>query len=166
MTGDNAIGTTQLQQGSGFTGTALTTNGGTLNFDLSSTGADSLLVSKSASVIGANTINLTALGTSLSVGSTYNLITAASGMTGTFQFGNGASSELVVVGANTYLLTLLNTATQEKLSVAAAASLTSLTWTGQTGGDWRGGFELEHELQATATGRPARCQSATSMACR
>ena len=101
MAGDNTIGMPPTcSKGSGFTGPALSLNGGTLDFDLSSTGADSLQVTKSALVSGANVINLTTIGANLSPGNTYNLITASTGLAGTSTFSNGSASELVLVGGS------------------------------------------------------------------
>ena len=128
---DTGIGTASLLQGSTFAGAALTIGGATLNFDLATTasgGADQLAVTKSASVSGTNTIGITTLGSSLTNGATYNLITASTGLTGTFQFSNGGATETVTAGGTTYGLTLTNTATAEKISVA---DLTNLTWTGR-----------------------------------
>ncbi|MEZ0255746.1 MAG: autotransporter-associated beta strand repeat-containing protein [Chthoniobacter sp.] len=129
---DSAIGTVSLLQGATFGGPALTLNGVTLGFDLGSTGADKLAVTKGASISGTNTIAITALGTSLTDGQTYDLITAASGMLGTFQFDNGSISKSIFVGSNAYTLSLINSATKEQVSVAA---ISSLTWTGQSNGN-------------------------------
>ncbi len=137
---DGAIGTFNLQQGSGFGGvnTALTLGGGTLGFELSSSGADRLAVNVgAASVFGANTVAITPIGSSLNVG-TYPLITAPSGLNqggGNIQFAPSANATYVVVGTNEYQLTLNNSATAETVSVAHAnfASIIQDTFSGANG---------------------------------
>ena len=104
-----------------------------LDFDLGSSGTDTLADTGSATVSGTNTINITGLGSSLSTGHTYNLITAASGLTGTFDFKGGITSEILVVGGTSYLLTLTNSSTAETLTVSAA---TTIYWVGTTSGSW------------------------------
>ena len=128
---DSAIGTFNLQQNTGFVGTGLALAGATVNFDLNSSGADLLANTTAAAVSGNNTVSITTLGSSLTSGQTYNLITAASGLAGTFKFANGFTTKTLVLGGTAYSLTLLNSATAEQVRVAA---LTSLTWTGQTAG--------------------------------
>ena len=122
---DGAIGTANLQQGSSFGGanTALTLSGGTLRFELSSSGADKLAVNVgAASVSGANTIAITALGSSLATG-TYPLITAPGGLNGgTFQFAGGAQTAFVSTGSNSYQLSLNNSATSESVTVAPSTT--------------------------------------------
>ena len=111
---DGAIGSFHLNQQSGFAGPALTLAGATLKFDLSSSGADSLLVNQGAvAVSGTNTINITGLGSSLTPGGTYTLISAAGGLNGTLLFANRLSSEILTVGGTSYDLTLNSSGTAE-----------------------------------------------------
>ena len=101
---DGSAGTFQLQQNTSFGGAALTLNGATLDFDLGSSAADQLAVTKTASVSGTNTINIKPLGSSLTAGAYYNLVTASGGLGGTFHFSNGTASENVTVGGVSYTL--------------------------------------------------------------
>ena len=67
----NNIGTFVLQQRSSFSGTALTIDNAALNFNVSSTGADELLVSgpsATSSVAGTNIVNIAGLGSGLTNG--------------------------------------------------------------------------------------------------
>ena len=129
---DRAFETVNLRHTGSFAGTALSINGATLNFDLNSTGTDSLIATLGASVSGTNTIGITTLGASLTNGGLYTLIgVGTTGMTGTFQFAGGAMSKVVTVGGTAYQLSLIDTSSALELSVAA---ITSLTWTGQNGG--------------------------------
>ncbi len=108
---DGAIGTFSLNQQSGFAGAALTINGATLEFDLSSSAADSLLVNTGAAAVsGTNTISIAGLGSSLTPGGTYTLISAPSGLNGTFLFPNSSTSEALTVGSTPYKLTLNSSA--------------------------------------------------------
>jgi len=132
---DGAIGAFNLQQQSGFgaANTALTLNGAGLNFDISNAGADKLVVNVgSASVSGVNTIALTAIGSSLTVGGNYPLISAPAGGLGgaTFQFAGGTQTTYVVAGGNAYLLTLNNSNTVESVAVTAYPKGTIVTPTG------------------------------------
>ncbi len=137
---DGAVGTFQLQQGSGFGSTALTLGGGTLNFDLNGSvtqyqlpAVDLLAAGGTASVSGTNTINLTLITPGvLNPGGPINLITAASGLTGTFQFSGGGASENLTVGGVPYVLTLNNTPTAETLTIISNGP--TLTWTGLANG--------------------------------
>jgi hypothetical protein len=124
---DGTVGTFNLQQQSGFGSgnTALTLGGATLNFDLSATGADQLAVNVgSAAVSGVNTIGITTLGSSLTAGQSYNLISASSGLNsgGSFQFADGQSNEVVTVGGQTYTLTLNSSPTIEHVVVSSGAA--------------------------------------------
>jgi autotransporter-associated beta strand protein len=111
MASDNAIGTFNLTQQTSFAGTGLTISGATLNFDFSTAGTDLLADSKTAAVSGTNIIGITALGSTLPTAGPYYLITAASGLTGTFHFSNGLTTEPLVVGSTRYDLTLTDTNT-------------------------------------------------------
>ncbi len=119
---DGAIGTVNLQQQSGFGAgnTALTLNGASLSFDFGSVGADSLAVNVGkAAVSGVNNIGLNLLlgTTSLTVGASYPLISAPSGLNsgGSFVLNN----PYVAAGTNIYKLALNNSSTAESLTVSA-----------------------------------------------
>ena len=115
MTGDNAIGIFDLYQQNSFSGPALTLGGGTLSFDLSSSGADSIFVNQGAAALaGTNTISIHGLGPSLIPGS-YTVIYDARGGLSNANF--VLSSNTLQVGATTYLLTLSGNSNQELLTV-------------------------------------------------
>ena len=120
---DGGIGTFSLNQQSGFTGPALTLGGATLEFNLSGSAADSLLVSTGAAAVsGTNTISIAGLGSSLTPGGTYTLISAASGLNGTFLFPNNSTAEALTVGGTPYELTLNSSGTAESVHVYGATS--------------------------------------------
>ena len=127
---DGNIGITNLVQGATFPTAGLTLSTAALNFELSGATADVLNVTKFATLAGTNTINLTPLA-ALTNG-TYNLITAASGMAGTFKFANGQTTSVGTFGANNYLLTLSSSATAASVNVSSPGIL---SWTGQTAGN-------------------------------
>ncbi|QOV91058.1 beta strand repeat-containing protein [Humisphaera borealis] len=140
MVDGTAGGTTNLQQQASFSGTALTLNNATLNFELSGATADKLALTNAnatASVTGTNIINLTPLA-ALTVGSTSNLITTAAGAGGlstggTFQFATGLTTGVAGFGGTNYQVTLNNAANAVSVTVAAAPS--TMTWTGQVLGN-------------------------------
>ena len=118
---DGNVGTFNLRQQASFGAgtTALTLNGATLNFDLSSAGADLLAVNVgSAAVSGTNTIGLAVVGSTLTPG-TYPIITANTGLAGTYQFSNGLTHRTVLAGATGYELSLLVGATAIQVRVEA-----------------------------------------------
>ena len=120
---DGGIGTFSLNQQSGFTGAALTLGGATLKFDLGSGGADSLQVSNGAAAVsGVNTISITGLGSGLTPGGTYAIISASSGLNGTFVFPNNSTSEALTVGGTPYKLTLNSSGTAETVHVYGPTS--------------------------------------------
>ena len=127
---DGNIGITNLVQGATFATAGLTLSTATLNFELSGATADVLNVTKAASLAGTNTINLTPL--AVLTNGTYNLITAASGLGGTFRFANGQTTSVGTFGANNYLLTLSSSATAASVNVSSPGIL---SWTGQTAGN-------------------------------
>lgn len=131
-----AGGTTNLVQEPTFPGDALTVSSASMNFELSSAGADKLAVAGRASLTGANIINIVPLG-ALTAG-TYDLITASSGLDtgGTFVFGSsGTTTQTVVSGTDSYLLTLNNSAGATSVTVGSPVSVPGgITWTGQTNG--------------------------------
>ena len=114
-----SIGTFDLQQETsfGFANTALTINTATLDFGLSAAGWAKMAVTASASVLGTNTINVNAMGATL-VPNTYKLITASGGLTGTFKFANGTTTEDATLSGGIYSLALGNAATAESVTVA------------------------------------------------
>jgi autotransporter-associated beta strand protein/T5SS/PEP-CTERM-associated repeat protein len=129
---DGAKGTFHLQQEADFGAgtTALTLNGATLHFDLGSTGADLLAVGVGRAVVtGTNTIGLHGFGSGLTDGEIYNLITASQGLTGTFQFPSGLTTQIASVGGTPYSLTLLNSDFAQRVQVGSASA--NLSWTGQ-----------------------------------
>jgi len=124
---DGQIGTFAIDP----SGSALTIQGATFGFDLGSTGGDCLEVNGAASVSGTNIVNIAALGTGLT-SSTYNLITASSGLAGTFEFVGGNTSAYVTLGSEVYELQLQSTATAVTVTVSdygAAPAATSLIQT-------------------------------------
>ncbi len=127
----SSVGSFKLQQETGFLGPALTLSGGTLVFALSSAGTGQMDVSSAASTSGTNIIGIQPLGASLTT-STYTLITAKGGLTGTFEFANGTANQALTVGGVAYVLTLGNSATAETVTVAIAAVMTQRP-SGRTG---------------------------------
>ncbi|MDB6151541.1 MAG: autotransporter outer rane beta-barrel protein, partial [Chthoniobacter sp.] len=144
---DGGIGVLNLTgAGTAFMAGSEAGPGATLNFELSSVGADRIAVSNAAAVTGVNTIGITVLGLTLTPSSTYTLISASSGLGGTFQFSNGSQQTSILVGTTTYRLVLGNTGTAETVSIEAGALS---TWAGpgsttnttvwNTGTNWSGG---------------------------
>jgi autotransporter-associated beta strand protein len=129
---DGATGTFNLTQQSGFSDASLSVNSAALNFNLSSTGSDQLADAGSAAVSGTNTINITGLGSSLSSGCTYTLVSATSGLSGNFVFANGTPIQNLTVGGHTYTLALRNTDTAETVTVGSTdywvGTSTANTW--------------------------------------
>ena len=139
--GSSALGTGDLTVDGGaldlggysVTAPSLNINSATLEFGLSSTTVpNTLTVFGTAAVSGANTIDISTPGSSLTPG-TYNLITAGSGLSGTFQFSNGSSSETVTIGSSAYTLTLENSDDAEKLIVSSPVPV-ALYWDPGTSG--------------------------------
>jgi autotransporter-associated beta strand protein len=116
---NGSLETLHLQQQTGSIVAPLHITGATLDFDLSSSGADRITDSGAATISGINTINITAQGSSLSTGSPYTLISAASGLTGSFVFSNGTPLENLTVGGHAYTLALRNTDTTETVTVGS-----------------------------------------------
>jgi autotransporter-associated beta strand protein len=102
----------------------LTISGGTINVAMDSSGnVSNILLNSAAIVSGSNTIDFAAASgvTALTPG-TYTLLADASGgLAGTFLFGNGANSEMYILGSDGYMLMLQNTSTAETLNVGAGA---------------------------------------------
>jgi len=120
---DGFISTCNLQQQASFASAGLTiATGATFKFNLGNSTADKLAVTKAASVAGTVNVTVDTTGaTSLTPG-TYNLITAASGLTaGTWQFTGGGTSQLATISGLPYSLTLVSTATAIQVTVASAA---------------------------------------------
>ena len=124
---DGAVSTFNLQQQTSFGSNALTlTNGATLKFNLGNSGADRLAVTKAASVAGTINVTLdTSLVTSGITSGTYNLVTAASGLTGgTWQFTGGGTTQTITVGGVPWTLTLNATSSAVTLGVTTPRTLT------------------------------------------
>ena len=120
---DGGIGTFYLNQQPGFAGTALSVNGATLKFDLSGRGADRLAVNQgAAAVAGLNTVCITGLGSGLTPGGEYPLISAPAGLIGGFVFPNGDINEALTVGGTPYKLTLIASGTAEAVHVYGPAA--------------------------------------------
>ncbi|MGC9261783.1 MAG: autotransporter-associated beta strand repeat-containing protein, partial [Phycisphaerae bacterium] len=104
----------------------LTISGGTINVAMDASGnVSNIVLNSAATVSGSNTINFAAASgvTALTPG-TYNLLAdAGGGLTGTFLFGNGATSEKYLLGSDSYMLTLANSSTLETLNVGAGAPI-------------------------------------------
>ena len=111
--------------GNAVTVPSLTLGGATLDLGFSSSGAIPLTVSTTApvSMSGTNTIYVTPEDSTVAVG-TYYLISASGGFSGTgsFQFANGSTTETILAGFNSYLLTLADSGTAETLTVAASSA--------------------------------------------
>ncbi len=119
---DGGIGVFNITgAGTGFLVGSEAGGGAMLNFELNSGGADRITISNAAAVTGTNTIGLSILGSSLTPASTYTLISAASGLNGTFQFPNGSQQTALLVGTTSYQLVLANSGTEETVSVMNAA---------------------------------------------
>jgi len=107
-------------------------SGGTLNFDLGSSGADEISSTAPASLGDTNYINVTNLsGFSISSPTTYNLITAASGLDTAGAFALSTTS--FSAGGKTYKMTLINSGTAEQLRVAASGPS---IWKAAVDGNW------------------------------
>ena len=136
MASDNALGAFTLNPQGSFSGTALSLSGGTLLLDLTAssgtTGVDTLLVGNGSAVLSNGTnISLVKSG-SLNFG-TYPLIqlngSGASGLSGNyFTLDNsGGTSEIINLGGQSYMLSLVNSSTAESLSVSAGFVSTQYT---------------------------------------
>jgi autotransporter-associated beta strand protein len=133
---DGAIGIFDLNTNNSFATAALTLASANLNLELAGSGADQIVVAGNAvasAITGVNTVNITALGASLTAG-TYPILTAPGVAAGNtlFKFSNGTTAESVTVGASSYILGLTSIAGVEELSVSPGS--TNLTWTGLANG--------------------------------
>ena len=152
---DGNIGTFTIAQGSTFTGTGLTLSGGTINFDLGNTTADLLVATKGAAT-GSNLIWLNTAGiTSLTVGQTYTLISAA-GAGSTLNGGTYAISDpTFVLGGVAYNFGISSTANAVTLTVNSGITApTSAYWLGGIDGSWKtqNGTTLATNFTADAAG--------------
>ncbi len=152
---DGSIGTFNLQQQASFGAgsTALTLGGTTLSFEMGTSGSDRIAVGVgAASVSGTNSINLTAVSSSLTLGGAYPLITASGGLSsgGTFQLGSGSALPYyVAAGSKGYRISLVATPTAETAYVVASTNLIyNDTFAGTTGTSING-------LQPNAVNLPA-----------
>ncbi len=121
---DGFVSAFNLVQESTFPGTALTvTDGASLKFNLAAAGADLLAVTKAAAVSGTVNVTIDTTGAGSLTPGTYNLITAASGLGGgTWQFTGGGTTQEVIIGANTYQLTLNAGATAVSVTVTGSGT--------------------------------------------
>ncbi len=162
---DGATNTFKLQQEGTFAGTALTISGATFNFELGASSADQLAMNGPgiASVSGTNTISLTTLASSLTSG-IYPLISAPSGMTGTFQFAAGGTTQSLKLNGIPYQLSLVNSATAESLQINLAGVWNnaggSANW--NTAANWVNGL-VPQTSGDTATFGPSRPTSAANI---
>jgi len=129
---DGFISTCNLQQQASFATAGLTVaTGATFKFNIGSSGADKLAVTKSASVAGTVNITIDTTGaSSLTQGATYDLITAASGLTTgspTWQFTGGGTSQSVTIGGLPYTLTLVSTDTAIRVRVGSPTPHLAIT---------------------------------------
>jgi autotransporter-associated beta strand protein len=125
---DGAISTFNLVQEGTFSGSALTiASGATLKFDLGNSSADLLAVTKAASVSGTVNVTLATSGATSLIPGTYNLITAASGLTSggaTWQFTGGGTTKNVTVGSVNYQLQINTSDTVISVTVASYKTVT------------------------------------------
>jgi len=125
---DGAISTNYFVQGGSVTTGMNLTNGATLKFDLggNTTAADQLAVSKAAAVSGTINVTVNPIGsTALASGTSYPLVTAASGLTGgTWQFTGGGTKQTVTFGGTRSSLRLSAAAGAVSLGVTNAYTLT------------------------------------------
>lgn len=142
---DGAAGLVNVRQQDGFFSNGLLLNGSTMNFDVGAAAADKLSITRNATVIGNNVINVVVAG-SLAAGS-YDLVAAADGLAGTYNFGgSGTTTQAIAVGSTTYDLTLSSTATAVTLSVSAGVPISGVAWTGQINGTGAAQSIWDHSL--------------------
>ena len=131
---DGFVSTFNLVQEDTFAGTALTvTSGATFKFNLKNAGADHLAVTKAAAVTGTVNVTVDTTGASSLTAGTYQLITAASGLTSstpTWQFTGGGTTQSVTVGTNTYDLTLSASNTAVSVTVVSTGGSAYDAWAG------------------------------------
>jgi fibronectin-binding autotransporter adhesin len=134
-------GVFSLNEPAGSNSTLLSLNAAALNFAATATGPDVLAINGPASVSGTNIINISMLGTATASAATYNLITATSGLTGTFEFSNGSTRETIPYGTGTISLGLINTDGSEELTINGGATQPlNAYWTNAQGtGTWNTG---------------------------
>ncbi|HEX3999112.1 MAG TPA: autotransporter-associated beta strand repeat-containing protein [Pirellulales bacterium] len=126
LSAGNNIGAFALNQQSSFTGDGLALDNATLKFNVNSTGADELLVSgalANAAVAGTNIIDVAGLGSGLTSGAQYTLLSSPNGgLGGTFEFSNNATTEVITIGGTGYRLSLGNSPTAETLGIGLSVS--------------------------------------------
>ena len=110
----------------GSSGISLSTAKLSFDVDLSSSTSDSLIFGQAASLTGTNTVNLNLL-SSISANQTWTLLTATSGLNGTWSLGTYTQQ----VG---YTFSLSSDATWLKLT--ATVSSNDAYWTGEAGSSW------------------------------
>ncbi len=143
---DGFVSTVNLRQGSTFANNALTvTSGATFRMNLGEAATDLLAVIKKASVSGTIDVTLDTAGASALTAGTYNLITAASGLTSsspTWQFSGGGVTQTVTVGAGSYDLTLNASDTAVSVTVVNSSTATPYdNWAASKGLDGTPGKE-------------------------
>jgi autotransporter-associated beta strand protein len=117
-----AVGNLSIQAPPNYAGNNLLSfNGTTINMNASVTNPDTITSVGAASVSGTNIININLVGTSTALPSTYNIITAPSGLTGTFEFNNGTGSETLTYNGQPLQLALINTDRDEELTINGGA---------------------------------------------
>ena len=145
---DGAVGTVALQQNASFAGTPLAISGATLNFNLGSAGPDTLAATLGATTSGTNTIGMTTVGTSLTIGGSYPLITASSGLGGAiWQFAGGGTALHVFAGGTGYILNLAASASAVTVTVSDSVDV----WNGTTSTDWNTASNWSLGVVPTAT---------------
>jgi len=148
MTATSGVGVFALNQQSGFGGPALSGSDSTFKFNVNVAGASQLSVSGSATFAGANTISIAALG-GLNP-ATYDLITAAGGLSG----GGSFTLSNSLFGFNT--LSLATTGTSEQLVVAGNSTPTLAYWTGAASSVWNDASMAPTSNWALVSGSDAR----------
>ncbi len=136
-----AVGNFNIHEPVGNGNTLLYINSATININASVTNADTIVSDGQASVSGSNIINVNLVGTASALPATYNIITAPGGLTGTFSFNNGTSTETIPYGSGTITLGLVNSDRNEELTIdGGAIAPLNAYWTNATGtGLWSTG---------------------------
>jgi len=126
------IGTVQTTN---LTGNFNLTGNSSWIFDLTPTFSSDLFAISGTAQLGSfvNSVNLNEIGIATSAG-TYTLITAASGLTGNFQFGSMTGGTMPVG----YTFNLVNSDTQEQLTLTESTG--PFYWRGTVDNTWNGAF--------------------------
>jgi autotransporter-associated beta strand protein len=126
---DGAVSMFNVQQQDSFAGTALTiADGATLKCNLGNSGADLLAVTKGAAVSGTVNVTVDITGATALTPGSYDLVTAASGLSGgTWQFTGGGTAQSVTIGGYVYPLQLSAMDTAVRVTVGLKAPNLSYT---------------------------------------